>query len=349
MATGDETQAGPPPSLPPRRPPGLGGQDDRPPAGFGFDYGPDEFGSGFPPSDGGLGRSDAGSAGGRAQAPRPQILAPQANEWATDMEEMEVVKGRRTGLVLLFLLALLVVAVIALGLAALSVFRDGDEVATPGEGETATETSLPTETSTTETTLGTTIPDPDQLQYTITEEPFICDGGTRQFAELRGAAPNEQVEFSSPQSSGLLPGTADANGVLPIRWQCDPEQAGTTWELTATGVTSGKTVTFIFAGATTPAGDTTAAPTSLTVNLIEDPFACNNEARIFGGLTGAEPGEQVEFTSPQASDILPGTADADGNLEIRWVCGPDQVGTMWEITATGVTSGRSTTFTLTGS
>ncbi len=154
------------------------------------------------------------------------------------------------------------------------------------------------------------------------------------------------MAFSSPQSPNLSPGTADANGVLPIRWVCDPEQAGTTWELTAAGVTSGKSVTFIFAGATTP---TSAAPTELTANLVENPFACNGEARIFGGLTGAEPGEEVTFTSPQATDIASGTADDEGALPIRWVCGPDKVGTTWEVTATGAGSGRSVTFSFTGS
>ena len=123
-----------------------------------------------------------------------------------------------------------------------------------------------------------------------------------------------------------------------------------------TGTVSGKSATFIFAGALTP-GDsstgTTAAsgadPAALEVTLIEDPFSCNNEARIFGGLAGASANEQVSFTSPQATGISPGTADADGNLDVRWVCGPEQVGTTWEITATGVDSGRSVTFSLTGS
>ncbi|MGB5758187.1 MAG: hypothetical protein WBM50_14815 [Acidimicrobiales bacterium] len=351
MATGDETQAGPRPSLPPRRPPGVDGYvgdpgatqpvgDADPPfdSRGGFDMG-------RPPADPYI--ADPYIAG----ASKPQILAPQANEWATNMQEVEVVKSRRTGLILLFLLALLAVAVIALGLAAFSVLRGGDDDVAGGS-DTSTETTAPGDATsssvTTPTTTPTTVPDPTKLQVEIIEEPFICDGGTRQFAELSGASPNEEVAFSSPQSPGLSSGTADANGVLPIRWNCEPEQAGTTWELTATGTTSGKSATFIFAGATEPTTPTSAA-TALRVNLVENPFACNGEARIFGGLTGAEPGEQVTFTSPQATDIAPGTADADGALSIRWVCAPDKAGTTWEVTATGVSSGRSVVFSFTGS
>ncbi len=287
-------------------------------------------------------------------APKPQILAPQANEWAENMQEVEVVKGRRTGLVLLFLLALLVVAVIALALAALSVFRSGDELPGVDAGDTSTETTVAGgEDESSLTTLPPSsipeVPDPNALQVVVTEEPFICDGGTREFAQLSGAAANEEVAFSGPQSPGLRSGTADENGVLPIRWQCDPEQAGTTWELTATGVTSGKSATFIFAGAIQPETATTQAPAALSVSLVENPFACNGETRIFGGLTGAEPNEQVAFTSPQASNISSGTADADGALNIRWQCDAEQAGTTWELTATGATSGRTVTFSFTGS
>lgn len=294
----------------------------------------------------------------RAGAGKPQILAPQANEWASSQQEVEVTKSRRTGLVLLFLLALLVVALIALGLALWSVVRDGDDLATGSD--TGTDTSTPAEDGTgvtdgadaTETTLApveTTI-DPNALQVDITEEPFICNGETRAFAQLSGAAPNEEVAFTSPQTANLLSGAADASGQLPIRWSCDPEQAGTAWELTATGVTSGKSATFIFAGAVDAEATPTpgAEPTALAIVLNENPFACNGEVRIFGRLTGAEPGEEVAFTSPQASAIKNGVADENGELPIRWSCTADRVGTSWDLTATGVTSGRAVTFSFSG-
>jgi cytoskeletal protein RodZ len=315
--------------------------------GFGPRVPLDNFDSDFPPN--------------RPGTPKPQILAPQANEWADGFQEVEVVKSRRTGLVLLFLLALLVVILIALGLALLSVVRSGDDVpeatgtadssiATEqdgtsdgdgGDGTDGAATSLPV----TETTV-----DPNALQLDVTEDPFICNGEARAFAQLSGAEPSEEITFVSPQSPDLRSAAADANGQLPIRWSCDPEQAGTTWELTAAGVTSGKSVTFIFAGAIAAEPTTVpgAPPAALNVVLNENPFACNSEVRVFGRLSGADPGEEIAFTSPQASDIGNGTADENGERPIRWSCGPERVGTSWDLTATGVTSGRTVTFSFSG-
>ena len=159
---------------------------------------------------------------------------------------------------------------------------------------------------------------------------------------------------------------AGPDGTLNIRWSCEPDQAGTTWELTATGATSAKTVTFIFSGAltaeeaipadgadgaaaATPEVTTAPAAGALAIELLEDPFVCNSETRVFGSLTGAEPGEEIAFTSPQATGIRNGTADASGNLDIRWSCDSTQAGTTWELTATGVASARVGTVSFTGS
>ena len=406
MATGDETQAGPRPSLPPRRtaPPGpdngIGPAGAARPGrdGFGLEDDPGEtqrmapdptppgptedptsvFAAGARPSASGIppvrSSGDGSYAGGpppedqlnRFGGPGPepeipfreprvgkaQILAPQATEWETNLQEVEVVKSNRFGLALLFLLGLLVVAVVALGLAARSVFNSGDDVATTETGETeaaADDTTTDPAAGADQTPSTAALPDPNQLLISLTEDPFICDGGVRPFANLAGAAPGEEVSFTSPQSSGILPGTAAADGSLTIRWQCDPEQIGTTWDIVATGVTSGKSVAFSIMGAD-PAGATATipGPSELTVSLIESPFICNGETRIFGGLTGAESNEEVSFTSPQATGIRNGQADADGSLSIRWQCDATQAGMTWELTATGLTSGRTVTFTFTG-
>jgi hypothetical protein len=286
--------------------------------------------------------------------------APQPGR---DLQEIEVVRSNRTGLVLLFLLALVVVAVVALGLAARSVLGGGGDDSTEA-GEVTDATSSTTVTTATTvppaTTATTAAFDPaTDLRVTLAEDPFVCDSGTREFALVAGADPNEQVAFTSPQADGLRNGTADANGELPIRWQCEPTQAGTTWELTATGVTSGRTVTFIFAGVSQATDDgsatpstgsstTAVAPTELTVQVMENPFVCNSEVRVFAQISGAEPNEAVGFSSPQSPGLRSGQADAEGNLPIRWQCDPEQVGTMWELTATGETSGRTITFTFTG-
>ena len=65
---------------------------------------------------------------------------------------------------------------------------------------------------------------------------------------ISNAFPGEQVSFSSPTISLLLPGTADGSGQLTIHWRCDPADAANVWSLTATGVSSGRTVSFVFGG-----------------------------------------------------------------------------------------------------
>ncbi len=365
----DETRLNPvpPPSPPagrrsPVEPPG-----ERPPASYGVQ--PSE------PYDqqygGGLGGPGAGAAGGGglfdddrggAGQARPTILANQAGEWERNLQEVEVVRGSRTGLIALFVLALVATIVIALGLAAWSVLSGDDDEAGVDAGvtdstETGADATTPTsvvETTTTTETVPTTAPfDPaTDLRVTVAEDPFVCDGGTREFALIGNADPNENVAFASPQASGLRTGTADANGELPIRWQCDPEQAGTTWQLTATGETSGRTATFLFAGVTEaadPDEPDPVDPVELTVEVIEDPFACDGGTRVFAGLSGLEPNETVAFSSPQSPGLRSGTADAEGNLPVRWQCDPEQAGTMWDLTATGETSGRAVTFSFTGS
>ena len=353
----DETRLNPvPPPGPPagRRspvePPGSYGV--QPPAPYDQQYG--AAGGG-----GGLFDEPAGQGGGPG---RPTILANQAGEWERNLQEVEVVRSSRTGLVVLFLLALVVVAVIALALAAWSVLSGGDDDGTEaGVATDSTTTTIgDTSTSSLPDTTTTTVLAADELRVTVAENPFVCDSETREFALIGGADPNENVAFSSPQADGLRSGMADASGELPIRWQCEPSQAGTTWVLTATGETSGRSVTFQFAGVTDPgdpapdpgddpAPDPDPEPTALAVEVIENPFVCDSETRIFAGLSGAEPNEQVAFSSPQSPGLRSGTADADGNLPIRWNCDPDQAGTMWELTATGETSGRTVTFTFTGS
>src|SRR5690606_34979853 len=72
------------------------------------------------------------------------------------------------------------------------------------------------------------------LTFDFSENPFRCDGGSRRFGTLRGAAGGEKITFTSPTVSGLLPGTADGNGNLNMIWQCNPNEAGQSWTVTAT-------------------------------------------------------------------------------------------------------------------
>lgn len=108
------------------------------------------------------------------------------------------------------------------------------------------------EQETTTTVATTTTVDVGEFNVVLTENPFTCDGGARVFGTLSGATPNGQISFSSPQTSGISPGTADETGSRPMRWSCSPDQADTVWELTATDDATGRSVTFKLSGQ--PAG-----------------------------------------------------------------------------------------------
>jgi polyisoprenoid-binding protein YceI len=176
----------------------------------------------------------------------------------------------------------------------------------------------------------------------VDEDPFLCDGGSRVFATLSGFLPGEIVDFVSPQGSGLTEGQADGSGDLPIRWTCGAANAGTVWELTATGARSGRTVTFTVAGAAPPP-----APDP-TVTITENPFRCDDTTRFLATINGFTPREFVDFTSPQAENLRQGQADETGTLQVRWTCGDSDIDRTWDITATGATSQRSVSFQVTG-
>ena len=186
--------------------------------------------------------------------------------------------------------------------------------------------------------------DIEPLTVVVNEEPFVCDGGTRVFATVSNLAPDETVDFSSPDSEGLIDSTADTNGAKNLRWQCDPEDAGKVWQLTVLGVSSRRTTTLTITGAApaqAPSGD-------LALSITEEPFACDGQSRAFATISNLAPGELVDFTSPQSSSLRQGQADSDGSLPVRWQCEATEAGTVWELTATGVTSGKTLTFQFAG-
>lgn len=285
------------------------------------------------------------------------------DDYEDDYRSEEFTASRRgPGQIMWFVLAAVAVVVLGLAFAAMSVLGGGDDLDATADSTT---TSQATTTSLSTTTTASTLP-PNALDMQLLSPLFVCDGSTQQLGRIAGAAASEEVTFTSPQSSSIKPGQADAAGNLDIRWNCGPEQIGTVWELTATGATSGKTATVTFTGASaeqaaaaTGVGDDGAtgstedaqAPSALgplTVTITENPFSCDGEARQFAVLNGATAGAEIAFTSPQASNIRSGTADANGDLAVRWVCSPDQVGTVWDLTATEAETNRSVDFAITG-
>lgn len=189
------------------------------------------------------------------------------------------------------------------------------------------------------------IPGPEtEVGVVMEEEPFVCNGETRRFALLSNFVPFEVVDFSSDQADGLIDGRADGVGELPIRWQCRTDDAGKTWTLTAVGVESGRSTTLTFSGAAPPEGSIT----ELAVTFSENPFACDGSSRTFATISNFLPREFVDFSSPQATAIRQGRADESGNLPIRWQCGSAEIDKVWDLTATGASSGQTITMTVTG-
>jgi hypothetical protein len=84
----------------------------------------------------------------------------------------------------------------------------------------------------------------NEITIDFAEDPFTCDGDSRTFATLGNFLSREFVDFESPDSGPIRQGQADTEGDLKIRWQCDAEDAGRTWLVTATGATTNKSVEF---------------------------------------------------------------------------------------------------------
>ena len=264
--------------------------------------------------------------------------------------------GGNRGFIASFAVAALLVALAAGAYAVYSVLQESDS----GDDAFLLDSTTTTiETTTTVATTTTLPPPPPGLNIVLDSPDFVCDGTVKQFGTISGATPDEEIAFTSPQSSNLRSGQADANGQLPIRWVCDPDQIGKIWELTATGAVSGLSGTVTFTGvaegqqSALPDDSQTTVTTQpelgdMAITITENPFACNGTARVFGTISGATPNGTISFTSPQASNIRSGEADASGNRDVRWVCDAAQAGTIWQLTATDDATGRTVVWELTG-
>ena len=184
--------------------------------------------------------------------------------------------------------------------------------------------------------------EPGGIVVELLENPFVCDRGRRVVARLTNLTPNVALEFVvSPADEPLRPGRSDAAGTSRVFWQCDRRDDGTTWQLTTTeDAPTRRSVTFTF-GATT-------LESPVAIEVLEEPFVCDGATREFAVLRNFVSRETIDFESPQSDAIRSGIADGDGSLPVRWSCDADRIGTVWEVTATGATSGASLSFTITG-
>lgn len=90
------------------------------------------------------------------------------------------------------------------------------------------------------------------LQVDLTEDPFVCDGGTRVMGTVEGFVAGEEVDFRSPQINGGLDGIfstreADPQGVVEMKWSCDEAKV---WEVSVSGRSTGFSTTFTVTGET---------------------------------------------------------------------------------------------------
>jgi len=85
----------------------------------------------------------------------------------------------------------------------------------------------------------------------------------------------------------------------------------------------------------------------LQVELFEVPFVCDAIVRPLGIVSGFTPGESVEFSSPELNGVFSRrVAETSGIIEMNWNCSAPQ---SWTVSVRGLSSGSSTTFSLTGS
>lgn len=183
--------------------------------------------------------------------------------------------------------------------------------------------------------------EPAQIELVLapSAQPFVCngtDGIAPVVGELRGFAPGEPVEIQWDRGRRSNP--ADDQGTRTFQWECIPSRARSL-TMVATGLDSGRTLSFDFVTATEPTP-------SLQVALRYNPFVCigsSDRAPIAGEISGFDPNEEVLIAWDRGASTF--AADANGVRTFRWECDLADIRTA-ELTAVGVTSRRSVTFTL---
>jgi len=141
-------------------------------------------------------------------------------------------------------------------------------------------------------------------------------GGIIDFEKQKifGVMPSECTAVDGPPSSGGTAGSGTGSGNQPPPGQ--PSQPSATVE-------------------------------RLTVTLTENPFRCDSGTRSLGYVSGAVPGEQITFSSPQLGTLHTASASPDGRVPLTWVCQPSDAGTSWQVIGRG-TNGSTVSFTVTG-
>ncbi len=181
------------------------------------------------------------------------------------------------------------------------------------------------------------------LRADVFNNGVFCDGTERRAAIIFGAVPGETIAFSSPMPVEVADGVADEQGTYQLLWSCEPNEASLSWDLTATGTRSNRSVTLRLVGSYRDPGGRT-----LVFTPDRRPLVCDGTSQVVGRLEKAEPDEPVDFTAGDADPLRQGQADGAGTLAVNWRCQPEESATTWTVQATGQDSGRVATFEIIG-
>ncbi len=94
----------------------------------------------------------------------------------------------------------------------------------------------------------------------------VCDGSYGSIGRISGAGGNETIDFVASPAASFLPARSSSSGNYTVIWKCDPGQAGTQWNVVATGATTGRSTSFSVLGQAPPLPPLPAAGTNLLAN-----------------------------------------------------------------------------------
>lgn len=207
---------------------------------------------------------------------------------------------------------------------------------------TAACTSFDESTPITRTTVASAIGS-GTLRADVFNNGVFCDGTERKAAVIFEAEPGETIAFSSPMPVEVADGVADEQGTYQLLWSCEPNEASLSWDLTATGTTSNRSVSFRLIGSYEDPGGRT-----LVFTPTRQPLVCDGTSHVAGRLENADPYEPVNFTAADAEPLRQGQADRAGVLTVNWRCRPEESQTTWTVEAIGERSGRVASFEIAG-
>jgi eukaryotic-like serine/threonine-protein kinase len=105
------------------------------------------------------------------------------------------------------------------------------------------------------------------LTAALTENPFGCDGVTREIGRISGAKAGETIDVATAPSLAVGPVIAGADGTALVRFQCQPTDSSQKWIFTVRGQSSKRSAQFAVSGAPRTISTSSTARDSTTTSL----------------------------------------------------------------------------------